>query len=129
MVASLKEKFIATDPKWTICITHKHYQPTEMTLGLNLQYTSHSRHDAMTTTPSYARESFHSNVQRLCVCVSVSMCLCVRNHICTKQRQYDSRLRLCYKFTIKMIQHIQVRAQHIHIRTHTETFAGDKRVS
>lgn len=33
------KKCIATDPELAICITHKHFEPTEITLGLNLQYT------------------------------------------------------------------------------------------
>lgn len=72
-------KFIATDPILTICITHKHYQPTEMTLGLILQYTSHSRHDAMTTTPSRAPEFPLKCTAIVCVCAC--LCICVSKHV------------------------------------------------
>lgn len=134
MVAS--SKFIATDPKQTICITHKHYQPTEMTLGLILQYTSHSRHDAMTTTPSRARDfpfkcTWHFDV---CVC-NTCVCGCVSKHRVQRIETARFEIMTLLQFHHKSDTHIHTIAHsviviHAHIlscsRTFTDTFENEQ---
>lgn len=129
-------KFIATDPILTICITHKHYQPTEMTLGLILQYTSHSRHDAMTTTPSRAPEFPLKCTAIVCVCAC--LCICVSKHV-RKIEMAWFEITTLLQFHHKNDTHTHTYGKRTlcnrHTLTykqtcaHTETFAGDKRVS